>query len=74
MAVAWAASIYYVQYPEQAKIYLKNHHLYDFTYNKSLQKITESLKVDNKTKITYSANETKLIERAAASHLPIQLT
>jgi len=32
-------------------LYLKNNSLDDFTYNKSLQKITESLRIDNKTKL-----------------------
>ena len=50
MAVAWAVSICYVQFPEQTMIYLKNNRLDDFTYNKALQKITESLKVDKETK------------------------
>lgn len=50
MAVAWAVSICYVQYPERTMIYLKNNRLDDFTYNKALQKIKESLKVDKETK------------------------
>jgi len=51
MAVAWAISICYVKFPEQTMEYLKDNTLDDFTYNKSLQKITESLKVDNETKV-----------------------
>lgn len=50
MAVAWAVSACYVQYPERTMVYLKNNCLDDFTYNKALQKITESLKVDKETK------------------------
>ncbi|HCD43635.1 MAG TPA: DNA alkylation repair protein, partial [Lachnoclostridium sp.] len=50
MAVAWAISMCYVQFPEQTLFYLKNNSLDDFTYNKALQKITESLKVDKETK------------------------
>lgn len=50
MAVAWAVSMYYVKLPEETLKYLKENHLDDFTYNKALQKITESLKVDNETK------------------------
>lgn len=44
MAVAWAVSMCYVEYPEITMPYLKNNSLDDFTYNKSLQKICESLK------------------------------
>lgn len=50
MAVAWAVSICYVKLPERTMQYLKNNTLDDFTYNKSLQKITESLQVDKETK------------------------
>lgn len=45
MAVAWAVSMCYVQFPEKTMEYLKNNSLDDYTYNKSLQKITESLKI-----------------------------
>ena len=50
MAVAWAVSMCYVKFPVQTMKYLKNNTLEDFTYNKSLQKITESLQVDKETK------------------------
>lgn len=50
MAVAWAISICYVKFPNDTMKYLKNNTLDDFTYNKSLQKITESLRVDKETK------------------------
>ncbi|WML34529.1 DNA alkylation repair protein [Clostridium sp. OS1-26] len=50
MAVAWAVSICYVKLPEPTMKYLKNNSLDDFTFNKSLQKITESLQVDKETK------------------------
>lgn len=50
MAVAWAISICYVQFPERTLVYLNQNSLDDFTYNKALQKITESLKVDKETK------------------------
>ena len=45
MAVAWAVSVCYVKFPEKTMEYLKNNTLEDFTYNKALQKITESLRV-----------------------------
>lgn len=50
MAVAWAISICYIKFPEQTMEYLKNNKLDDFTYNKALQKIIESLRVDKETK------------------------
>lgn len=50
MAVAWAISICYVKLPEPTMIYLNNNTLDDFTYNKALQKITESFRVDKDTK------------------------
>lgn len=50
MAVAWAVSICYVKLPEPTLEYLKNNSLDDFTYNKALQKITESYRVDTETK------------------------
>jgi len=50
MAVAWAVSICYVKLPEPTMNYLQNNSLDDFTYNKALQKITESFRVDQETK------------------------
>jgi 3-methyladenine DNA glycosylase AlkD len=50
MAAAWAISICYVKFPEKATAFLKNNTLDDFTYNKALQKIIESLQVDKETK------------------------
>lgn len=50
MAVAWAVSICYIKLPEPTMDYLKHNSLEDFTYNKALQKITESLRIDQATK------------------------
>jgi 3-methyladenine DNA glycosylase AlkD len=50
MAVAWVLSMYYVNLPELTMQYLKNNDLDDFTYNKTLQKITESLRINQETK------------------------
>ncbi|MFC5589615.1 DNA alkylation repair protein [Sporosarcina soli] len=50
MAVAWAISICYVKLPEPTTIYLNENALDDFTYNKALQKIIESYRVDEETK------------------------
>ncbi len=50
MGVAWAVSVCYVKYPEKTMAYLKSSKLDDFTYNKSLQKILESYRVDQESK------------------------
>jgi 3-methyladenine DNA glycosylase AlkD len=50
MAVAWAVSICYIKQPDTTLAYLENNALDDFTYNKALQKITESLRIDQETK------------------------
>ena len=50
MAVAWAVSVYFVKFPDQVMEYLKQCSLDDWTYNKALQKITESFRVDKETK------------------------
>ncbi|OTQ75554.1 MULTISPECIES: DNA alkylation repair protein [unclassified Gilliamella] len=51
MAVAWAISIYFRELPTLTMSYLQKNQLDDWIYNKALQKITESLKVDFNTKI-----------------------
>ena len=50
MGVAWAISYCYIFYPELTLSYLKSNNLDDFTYNKSLQKIVESYRVDELAK------------------------
>lgn len=50
MAVAWAISICYIKLPEITMNYLQNNTLDHFTFNKALQKIIESYRVDQKTK------------------------
>jgi 3-methyladenine DNA glycosylase AlkD len=50
MAVAWAVSVCFVKFPGKTTDYLMQNALDDFTFNKSLQKITESLRVDKETK------------------------
>ncbi|MCS7463802.1 DNA alkylation repair protein [Paenibacillus doosanensis] len=50
MAVAWAVSIAYIKQPALTEGYLLNNSLDDFTYNKALQKITESLRIERETK------------------------
>lgn len=50
MAVAWAISICYIKYPEKTFKLFENNKLDDFTYNKALQKIIESCRINDKTK------------------------
>lgn len=50
MAAAWALSICYIKLPEKTLEFLQNNNLDDFTYNKALQKITESFRIDKETK------------------------
>lgn len=51
MSVAWLVSICYIKYPSKTEQYLKKSKLDNWTYNKSIQKICESLKIDKETKI-----------------------
>ncbi len=46
MAVAWAVSLCYVRFPEESADYLRHNQLDAFTYEKALQKIRESRRVD----------------------------
>ena len=50
MAIAWLISVSYVKQKEKTLKYLKNNNLYDFTYNKALQKIIESYRVNSEEK------------------------
>lgn len=50
MAQAWAVSICYRDFPKETEPFLKQNHLDDFTHNKALQKIVESLKVSKEEK------------------------
>ena len=51
MALAWAIQVCFVKQEEKTMQFLKNNNnLDDFTFNKALQKIIESYRVDEKTK------------------------
>ncbi len=50
MAAAWALSICYITFPEKTFEYLKISKLDNWTFNKSIQKICESLRVDKSTR------------------------
>lgn len=60
MAVAWAISIYFREFPTLTMSYLQKNQLDDWIYNKALQKITESLKVDSSTKIIIRSMKRKI--------------
>ena len=51
MGVAWLVSICYIKYPLKTEQYLKNSKLDEWTYNKSIQKICESIKVEKNIKM-----------------------
>ncbi|MGM9535720.1 MAG: DNA alkylation repair protein [Intestinibacter sp.] len=59
MAVAWAVSICFIHFEDKTMDFLKNNNLDYFTYNKSLQKICESLRVDKNTKILIKSMKRK---------------
>lgn len=50
MAIAWAVSICYIKFSKRTMEFLRNCNLDNFTYNKAIQKITESYRVDKKDK------------------------
>ena len=50
MAAAWLISVMFVKYRDYTLSYLNNSSLDDFTYNKALQKIRESLRVTKEDK------------------------
>jgi 3-methyladenine DNA glycosylase AlkD len=51
MAVAWAISVYFAEFPDKTKEYLKHSNLSSFTLNKSIQKICDSNRVDKTLKV-----------------------
>lgn len=50
MAVAWTLQVAFVKFPNKTMQLLKNNKIDDWTYNKALQKIIESCRVDENTK------------------------
>lgn len=60
MGVAWAISVCYVKYPDQTMEYLKHSNLDGFTFNKSLQKILESYRVDPESKVIIRSMKRKV--------------
>ena len=58
MANAWLISICFIKYPDKTMNYLLNNNLDKFTFNKSIDKICDSYRVENSIK-----NELKRIKR-----------
>lgn len=50
MACAWALSICYIKFPQETFVYLQKSNLDNWTFNKGIQKICESLRIDKDTK------------------------
>lgn len=50
MAQSWLVSVAYVKFPEITQRYLEHSNLDNWTYNKAIQKIRESYRVDAQTK------------------------
>ncbi len=50
MGIAWAVSVCFVKFPQNTAVYLNSNKLDDWTYNKALQKIIESRRVDDEAK------------------------
>ncbi len=50
MGIAWAVATVMAKYPDKCMAYLKNNHLDDWTYNKSIQKMIESYRVSDADK------------------------
>ncbi len=50
MAIAWTLCDCFIKFKEKTMNYLNSNNLDNFTYNKTLQKIIESNRVDNETK------------------------
>ena len=51
MAVAWLISVCFIKYKDKTINYIRNNELDDFTHNKSIQKIKESLRVSKDDKL-----------------------
>lgn len=50
MAIAWTIQVAFVKFPEKTMTFLKQNDIDNWTYNKALQKIIESYRVDKETK------------------------
>ena len=72
MAVAWAVSVYFAAFPDEMLTYLQDgHKLDEFTYKKSLQKITESYRVDKEGNICFSIAKASFDAEKIADNLKV---
>ena len=62
MATAWALSVCYVKFPAETERFLVNCTLSDFVYNKTLQKIIESRRVDAEVKEKLRARKRRTVK------------
>ena len=71
MAVAWAISVCYVKFEKETMELLLDNMLDDFTYNKSLQKITESYRVskEDKARIRSMKRVTKIKKQKVCNEM-----
>lgn len=69
MAVAWTLSVCFVKFREKTMSYLEDNTLDDFTFNKTLQKITESYRVDDVTKRTIRGMKRKPVRPSSDQSL-----
>lgn len=63
MGIAWAISMAFIKYEKQTREFLKSSNLDNFTYNKSLQKIIESNRVQKEIKEEIRKMKRKYEER-----------
>lgn len=50
MGIAWGVATAYAKFPQKTKSFMKQNHLDDFTYNKSIQKMIESFRITKEDK------------------------
>ena len=60
MAIAWACSVCFVKFPARTFTFIKTNPFDDFTFNKTIDKINDSLRVDKKTKIMLKQMKRKI--------------
>lgn len=50
MALGWAISYFYIGFPKETEVFLRNNNLTSSAHNKAIQKIVESNRVDSQSK------------------------
>lgn len=69
MGVAWCVATAYAKYPEKTRKYLENNELDDWTFNKSIQKMTESYRISDEDKTALRKMKRKTIKMGKTQHL-----